>query len=258
MASWDPEIYARDKAYRDRPALDLLMQIPDSLGPRVIWDLGCGAGEHAALLARRHPGARVFGLDSSPEMLARARSRSEAVTWVEGDIAAFAPPEPPDLIFSNAALHWLPRHDQLLPRLVSSLAPGGILACQMPVAFESLHHEVLRQVAKTEPWAGHLQRLAPLRPTPALENYYGWLSDHCREVDLWSTTYLHVLQGEDPVVDWMTGTALLPYLDALPDPRLRSAFLGALGDSMADAFPARADGTTLLPLPRLFILATRT
>jgi len=257
MSTWDPDLYARYKAYRDRPALDLLLQLPGDLDPGIVWDLGCGTGEQAALLSRRHPGAQVFGLDASPDMLARARGRPESVTWVQGDIADFAPPSPPDLIFSNAALHWLPDHHRLMPRLAASLAPGGVLACQMPIAFETRHHGVLRDVAANGPWAAHLSGLAPVAPTPSLDDYYGWLSETCGSVDIWTTTYLHVLQGEDPVVDWMSGAALRPYLDALSDPKLRSAFLDALGDAMAQAFPVRADGVTLLPFPRLFILAIR-
>src|SRR5690554_1972253 len=125
MPSWDPEVYDRYKAWRDRPALDLMVQIPADLSPREVWDLGCGAGEHAALLARRHPQARVHGLDSSPQMLDRARRRPEPVDWVLAGVEDFAPPTPPDLIFTNAALQWLPDHRRLYPRLAGALAEGG-------------------------------------------------------------------------------------------------------------------------------------
>ena len=129
MPSWDPDVYERYKGYRDRPALDLLLRIPADLDPKVIWDLGCGTGEQAALLARRHPAAQVYGLDSSPEMLAKAGRRPEPVTWVEADIAGFDPPEPPDLIFTNAALQWLPDHAALFPRLAASPTRRGTTRC---------------------------------------------------------------------------------------------------------------------------------
>jgi trans-aconitate 2-methyltransferase len=257
MPSWDPDVYERYKTYRDRPALDLMVQIP----PRDfsdIWDLGCGTGEHAALLAARHPGAMVHGLDSSADMLASARKRAAAVAWVEAGIEDWKPATPPDLIFTNAALQWLPDHASLFPRLAASLAPGGVFACQMPMAYETEHHRVLRETAAEGPWAPLTATARLINPTPSLDAYYGWLASDCGSVDIWTTTYLHALEGDDPVVDWMRGTALRPYLDALAgEPPLREAFLDAFRAAIAAAFPPREDGVTLFPFPRLFVVAVR-
>ena len=259
MPSWDPDLYERFKAYRDRPALDLLLQVPPDLEPREIWDLGCGTGEHAAVLAARHPAARVHGLDSSPDMLRRARARAAEVDWVQADIADFAPETSPDLIFSNAALQWTTDHATLFPRLASSLAEEGVLACQMPVAHSSDWHRALRELAAVPVWAERLggvswssSRLQ--RPTDT----YDWLSPLCGEVDIWITTYLHVLEGDDPVVDWMRGTALRPYLDALTDPVGRAkpllvdAYRGRVRRRLAA--PRGRDERPAAPFPRLFIL----
>lgn len=254
---WDPVLYERYKAYRDRPALDLLLQIPDDLAPRDIWDLGCGTGELAALLAARHKSARVRGLDSSAEMLAAARRREARVEWVEGDIAAFTPDAPPDLIFTNAALQWLGHHEALFPRLVEALAPGGVFACQVPVSFDADWHRTLRDTAGHGPWADALRGVQGVHPTASAGEYYGWLAPLCESVDIWSTTYLHILEGEDPVVEWMSGTGLRPYLQALEDTALREAFLEAYRRRVDAAFPKQADGATLFPFPRLFILARR-
>lgn len=256
MPSWDPDVYERYKTYRDRPALDLMVQLP-SHDFHEIWDLGCGTGEHAALLAARHPGARVHGLDSSPDMLAAARRRAAAVDWVLGGVEDWVPDAAPDLIFSNAALQWLPDHDQLFPRLVAGLAGGGVFACQMPMAFETQHHRILRETAEEGAWASLTASARLIRPTPSMDDYYGWLAPLCGEIDLWTTTYLHALEGDDPVVEWMAGTALRPYLDVLTDPPLREAFLDAFRNRIAQAFPAREDGVTLFPFPRLFMIATR-
>jgi trans-aconitate 2-methyltransferase len=257
MPTWDPEIYQRYARYRDRPALDLLLQVPHDLEPREIWDLGCGTGEQAALLAARHPLARVHGLDSSPDMLAQARKRVAAVDWIEGDIAAFAPEVPPDLIFTNAALQWLGGHQALIPHLAASLAPDGVFACQMPMAYESAHHAILRETADQGPWAGLTHQARRINPTPPTEAYYDWLAPTCDAIDIWSTTYLHALAGEDPVVEWMRGTALRPYLDALAGDAQLEPFLAAFRARIAQAFPPRADGVTLFPFSRLFILARR-
>jgi trans-aconitate 2-methyltransferase len=257
MPSWDPDIYERYKIYRDRPALDLLLQIPAELDPGEIWDLGCGTGEHAALLAARHPLARVHGLDSSPDMLAAARRRNARVDWVDGDVARFAPDAPPSLIFTNAALQWVPDHADLFPRLVALLAQGGVFACQMPMTFETSWHEALRATADEPRWRPALGSVRGTPPVAAPADYYGWLEPLCDSVDIWNTTYLHVLEGDDSVIDWMRGTGLRPYLDALPDARDREDFLADYRARLADLFEQRPDGTTLFPFPRLFMVAQR-
>jgi len=254
--SWDVEQYERYKTYRDRPAIDLMVQIPADLEPREIWDLGCGAGEHAALLARRHPGARVHGLDSSPAMLKAARERNAEVDWVLADIDAFAPDIPPDLIFTNAALQWVTDHHDLFPRLVSSLAPGGVFACQMPLTWPEVWHAELRTLAAKGPWAAKLKGIRDVQPVGSAEDYWRWLSP-LADVDVWKTRYLHVLSGEDPVVEWMKGTGLRPYLARLDHPAEQAAFLDAYAALMRKAFRKETDGSTLFDFPRIFIVARR-
>lgn len=255
---WDPKLYERYKTYRDRPALDLLLQIPGDLDPHEIWDLGCGTGEHAALLAARHPGAEVHGLDSSPEMLAEARRRRANVDWMEGDIAAFAPKTPPDLIFTNAALQWLGHAETLFPRLVGALKPGGVFACQVPLSHGESWHEEMRAAARQGPWADRLAGVQGVHPSHKAADYYRWLAPLCESVDIWTTVYLHVLEGADPVVEWMSGTGLRPYLQAFGDDQAqREAFLADYRARVARLFPREPNGATLFPFPRLFILARR-
>ena len=256
--AWDPEQYSRFEAERDRAALDLLLRLPTDPEFREIWDLGCGAGQHAALLKRRHPGAGVHGLDSSADMLARARSLGADVDWRQGDIADWKPETPADLILANASLQWLPDHPALLRRLTAGLASGGALAIQMPMAHETRHHSLMRSVAREGPWAASLEGIGTIASLLTAEVYYDVLSEACGEIDIWSTTYLHALRGRDAVLEWMKGTALRPCLTALEDePAMREAFLSALGDRLREAFPPRPDGVTLLPFPRLFLVARR-
>ena len=255
MPRWDPEVYERYKAYRDRPALDLMLQIPRDIAPREIWDLGCGTGEHAMILARRHPEARVHALDSSPEMLARGRVKDAGIDWVLGDIAAFAPDAAPDLIFTNAALQWLPDHRALFSRLVRSLAPGGVLACQIPAVFDEGWRRSLGQVAREGPWADRLAALDGVQPGHDARAYHDWLSPLCADLDIWTTTYLHALEGEDPIVDWTLGTSLRPYLERLSDDAERDAFLAAWRVALARDYPRREDGVTLFPFSRMFLIA---
>lgn len=254
---WDPAQYERYKAYRDRPARDLMAQIPADLAPREVWDLGCGVGEHAARLKRRYPAARVHGLDSSPEMLAQARLRPDEVDWVQGAFERWTPPSPPDLIFTNAALQWSADNAALFPRLAAALAPGGVLACQVPMSHSAPWYDLLRETIGEAPWTDRLAGVRGTQPIPPPETCYDLLAPLCAGVDIWTTTYLHVLSGEDPVVDWMKGTGLRPYLQALSSETEQARFLDAYRARVSRAFPRRPDGTTLLPFPRLFVLAHR-
>ncbi|MBO9709661.1 MAG: methyltransferase domain-containing protein [Caulobacter sp.] len=257
MPTWDPDVYQRYKSYRDRPALDLMLRIPRDLAPREIWDLGCGTGEHAALLAARHPDARVHGLDSSAEMLERAKGQSGRVDWVLGDIASFRPEVAPDLIFTNAALQWVGDHATLFPRLMATLAPGGVLACQIPVVLDEGWRRSLRETAGEGPWVERLAKVDRVRTRTDPRDYHDWLSPLSEDLDVWMTTYVHALGGEDPIVDWTSGTSLRPYLEALTDPEEKAAFLAAWRSRLAADYPRRDDGVTLFPFPRLFIVARR-
>ena len=255
--AWDPLQYSRFERERDRAAQDLLARLPDDPRPAVVWDLGCGAGQHAALLKQRWPGARVHGLDSSAAMLEQARARAVEVDWRLGDIAGWTPETPVDLIWANASLHWLPDHERLIRRLVGALAPGGVIAAQMPMAWETRHHALMREVAASGPWAADLANVGTVAPLLEPEACYAVLAEACEGIDIWSTTYLQALSGPDAVLEWMKGTALRPYLAALTDEVRRRAYLDALGGRLSAAFPRRPDGVTLMPFPRLFLVARK-
>lgn len=254
MPSWDPQTYLKFADHRLRPALDLMAQIPLA-DPHVVYDLGCGPGNVTRLLAERWPAAAVAGVDSSPEMLAQARADAPGLILLQADIARWSPTTPADLLFSNATLHWLDDHPRLLPRLMGELAPGGVLAVQMPRNGDAPSHQLIAAAAADGPWQA---RLAGLRPVygsvESAAAYYRILAPLARRVDIWETEYTHVLEGENPVVEWTRGTALRPYLDALDEPE-RSAFLAAYAGRIADAYPAQPDGRTLMPFRRIFLVA---
>ena len=257
MTQWDPAIYGRYKSYRDRPALDLMVRLPQDLEPREIWDLGCGTGEHAAVFKKRHPSASVHGLDSSAEMLAEARRRSVEIEWRQADIAAFRPESPADLIFTNAALQWVPGLDRLVPALARGLADGGVFACQVPLSHSAPWYDALRESCDDPRWKSRLEGVQGTFPIAPQADWYSWLAPTCGEIDIWSTTYLHVLEGDDPIIGWMSGTGLRPYLQAFDDPAERDAFVNDYRRRTGAAFAPQPDGTTLFPFPRLFIVARR-
>jgi trans-aconitate 2-methyltransferase len=255
LDSWNPAQYHRFADARQRPAADLLVRVPLA-APKAIYDLGCGSGKSTVLLRERWPGASITGIDSSPAMLAAARRELPALGFVEGDIATWSPPQPADLIFSNAALHWLDSHRTLFARLFVNVAAGGWLAIQMPRNHDQPSHQAMVAAAEAGPWR---DRLRPhLRPSPVgtPESYHTPLAPLAVEIDIWETTYLHVLTGRDPVLEWTKGTALKPLLDALESP-WREAFEADYRARVAKAYPPEVDGRTLFPFKRLFILAKR-
>jgi trans-aconitate 2-methyltransferase len=253
MPTWDPSQYLKFSDHRLRPALDLMARIPLAT-PRSIYDLGCGPGTITRLLAERWPGAAVTGVDSSADMLAKAKREAPAVTFELADIAYWSPSAPADLLFSNATLHWLDHHALLLPRLISHLAPGGVLAIQMPCNHASPSHLLMEEVAVDGPWCAKLARIRPVyRSVEPPEAYYRMLAPLLGDIDIWETSYLHILDGENPVVEWTKGTALRPYLDALDEPE-RGAFLAAYQARIAAAYLKQPDGHTLLPFRRLFLI----
>jgi trans-aconitate 2-methyltransferase len=238
-----------------RPALDLLQRIPAELTPRRAIDLGCGTGEITLALKARWPDAEVLGLDSSAAMLDKARALGGAVDWVQADIADWSPAQAFDLIFSNAALQWLDGHEALFPRLLAALAPGGVLAVQMPRNFAAPSHRLMRETASEGPWRDRLSKVLRTEPVLPPERYYDLLAPIASELDLWETEYLHLLEGETPVLDWVKGTGLRPLLDALADPQERAAFMAQYQERLAEAYPRRPDGKTLFPFRRLFLVA---
>jgi trans-aconitate 2-methyltransferase len=250
---WDPAVYLQYADERLRPALDLLARVPLAAPSRVV-DLGCGAGNVTALLKRRFPTATVTGVDGSAPMLARARAAVPDCAFSQADIAAWAPDEAPDLIYSNAALHWLGGHEALFPRLLGTLAPGGVLAVQMPLMHDAPIRALQYQVAAQGPWAARLAGVGSAPPILPAASYWDLLRSHCAELDIWETIYMHALQGEDAVVQWAMGSSLRPFLAALP-PDLREDFLTAYRARVNPVYPRRADGTTLLPFHRLFMVA---
>jgi trans-aconitate 2-methyltransferase len=251
---WDPAQYLKFAGHRLRPALDLLNRI-DLSAPSAVYDLGAGTGNVTRLLRARWPDAAITGVDDSAEMLAKAAAESPDITWQQADLATWRPSRPADLIFSNAALHWLPDHAKLFPALLAGLAPGGVLAVQIPRNFSAPSHTSIGEAARSGPWRAKLEPL--LRPAPVAEPdvYYGLLASTAASLDMWETEYVQILEGDDPVKEWVKGTWLRPLLDALSGHE-RDDFENAYAALVARAYPKRADGRTLFPFRRLFILAT--
>ena len=250
---WDPMQYLRFGDERLRPALDMMARLPLA-APRRIVDLGCGPGNVTAILKQRFPGAVVTGLDGSAAMLAKARLAAPDCNFVQGDFFTWEPEERPDLIYSNAALHWVDQHPVLFPRLLSLLAPGGVLAVQMPAMHKAPLRTLPYFVGPQGPWAEHLRGMTSAPDILEPGEYWDIVRPRVATLDLWETVYMHALQGENAVGEWASGSSLRPFLDALPE-ALRAPFRAAYDAVANRKYPRRADGVTLLPFRRIFIVA---
>jgi trans-aconitate 2-methyltransferase len=279
---WDPVQYQRYTGERSRPFFDLLARV-GAAAPGYVADLGCGPGNLTAALAERWPGADVEGVDNSAQMLAAAERELAAYlerrgrqgrqgagdrTWQRGrgagggslsfrhgDVRDFLPGRKADVITCNAVLQWIPRHLDLLPRWTAALAPGGWLAIQVPGNHDQPSHRILRDLAASPRWRGLLADVAVTRQSDGPAGYLRVLAGAGCQVDAWETTYLHVLHGDDPVLDWYKGSGLRPVIDALT-PDDAAEFLGEYAAGLRAAYPAESFGT-LLPFRRVFAVARR-
>jgi trans-aconitate 2-methyltransferase len=256
LSDWHPEQYLAFADERTRAARDLLAQVP-LRAARTVHDLGCGPGNSTALLVERFPAAIVTGIDNSPAMLEAARKACPAARFVAGDLANWMPEEAPDLLFSNAALQWVPDHLGVMARLASALPEGGVLAVQMPDNLMEPSHQLMQAAAQQGPWAGKLSAAAAAREAlPPVSACYARLKPLLRRLDIWHTVYNHPLDGVDGIVSWLASTGLRPWLDPL-GPEEQADYLARYRALLAEAYPLQADGKALLRFPRLFILGVR-
>ncbi len=251
--AWSASRYLTFADERTRPAVELLARVPLTAPTRVV-DLGCGPGNSTALLVHRFPHAHVTGVDNAPDMLRTARASGLRADFVEADVSTYTPPEGTALLFANAVFHWVDDHDALLRRLLGALPPGGVLAMQLPTNFDAPTHVLLRQVAAEGGWATTLEGALRNAPVHAPAWYAQRLRALGADVDVWETTYLHQLRGEDPVLAWVRGTTLVPVLARL-DAEAQRAFTSAYAQALRVAYPADGAGLTELPFRRLFVVA---
>ena len=258
---WDPGQYHRFTDHRLRPALELLDRVPVA-DASLVYDLGCGSGNVTRIIAERFSGARVAGVDMSSDMLAKAAETPSRIEWIEADVAEWEPNGAPELIYSNAALHWVDDHTTLFPRLFGFVAPGGCLAVQMPLSYSMASHVLMRETLADGGTDG--SRLGDDALAAAVarkwvldaEEYYDLLAPEAQSVDVWETEYLQRLEGEDPVLEWVRATGLRPILNGLRAVE-RERFIEVYRKRLRRAYPCRPGGHTLYPFRRLFVVAAR-
>jgi trans-aconitate 2-methyltransferase len=253
MQSWDAVQYGKFTEHRMRPGLDLLGRI-STTDPGVVVDLGCGTGSLTQALHQRWPHARVIGVDASMEMLSAA-PKTPGITFYRADIEDWQPDESVDVIYSNAALHWVDNHARLFPRLLGYVKPGGCLAMQMPDNWDQPSHTIPEQILESPEWPQAARAAFLHHPVAAVSDYRAWLGE-ATDLEIWRTTYFPTLGGEDPVLEWVRGSVLAPVVSAMNDQE-RFSFEATLAKQYRVAYPAEKDGATLFPFSRLFVVAVR-
>ncbi|HEX4817051.1 MAG TPA: trans-aconitate 2-methyltransferase [Nonomuraea sp.] len=251
---WDPVAYAVYADERSRPFIELVSRV-GAVNPGYVVDAGCGSGELTVELARRWPQATIEGYDASPAMISKARTLETSVRFVVADVTTWRPDRPMDVLVSNAVLQWVPNHRAVLEHWMEALAPGGWLAFQVPGNFDAPSHVAIRELCASRAWSDLLSDFVRNSPVEEPLEYLDLLNQGGTQVDAWETTYVHVLHGENPVLDWVAGTALRPILDRL-DPDRRRRFKADLAGPLAEAYPARSYGTPF-PFRRIFVVAQK-
>jgi trans-aconitate 2-methyltransferase len=256
--TWDPAQYQRFGDERSRPFFELVDRIP-ATNPKIIVDLGCGPGPLTAALGQRWPAAKVLGVDNDRAMITSAEQHAtENVRFELGDIGTWSPAAPVDVIVANAAFQWVPGHRENLTNWLDMLSPGGTLAFQVPGNLDDPHHQLIRSLRASSRWhnRGRLAQL-PERTHDSFRalDYLATLGPLAATVDAWETTYVHILSGHDPVLEWVKGTALRPVLAALDSDSERAEFCDELAPMLRQAYPTEPWGTPF-PFRRVFVVAT--
>ena len=256
MSKWNPDLYMKFADERTQPSRDLLARVNLS-DPTAIVDIGCGSGNSTQVLCQRWPEAQITGLDSSPEMIEKARRAYPQQDWVLADAASWQPETPFDLVFSNATLQWIPDHDQLVPALFAQVREGGALAVQVPANQSSPLHQAVLRVSQTPAWRDSTAGCSSLLNYREPGYYYDLLSRLSGQLQVWTTTYYHVMATHQGLIDWYSSTGMRPYLDRLASEDLRREFQAQVLEACRAEYPAQQDGKILFPFQRLFFVANK-
>ena len=258
MPTWDSGQYLKFGNERTQPSIDLAARIALE-SPAKIIDLGCGPGNSTAVLARRWAHAQLTGLDSSSDMIATAQKQYPQWTWRAGDITNWSQStsETFDVVFTNAALQWVPDHARLLPDLLTRVSRGGAFAMQVPGNYDAPAHRIVRELAQSTGWSPFFREPVREWSVEELPFYYDTLAPNSVRLDLWATDYLHLMPNAAGIVEWYKGTGLRPFLDQLQNLTDQKRFLADYLSEITKAYPARSDGCVLFPFRRLFAIAYR-
>ncbi len=254
MSNWNAAHYLNYADERTRPSADLAARIKMDAPQRVV-DLGCGPGNSTQILRSRWPQSEVWGVDNSPQMIEAAQESFPRQQWLLADLSSWHPDQPADVVFSNAALQWVPDHGALMQHLLSATAAGGVLAFQIPSSCYATVRKLIHDISHDPAWSDRMDAPRNALTMESPEFYYDALVTRAASLDIWETEYHHVMASSDAIVDWIASTGLRPFLAALDDEHQRNAFVAELRRRVSVAYRSRADGKVLYPFRRTFVIA---
>lgn len=253
MNEWNPEQYLQFKSERTQPAIDLVSRI-NIVHPGSIIDIGCGPGNSTQILVNRWPDSEVVGLDNSTAMIEKARQDYPDQKWIVGNAENIDPEIKFDLIFSNATLQWIPHHEKFLPKLFNCANPGGAFAVQIPKFKNMPINVAIETVANYDNWIKYTKGCEELFTLKDPGFYYDIINKLAIRVELWETSYFHILNSQESIIDFIRTTGLKPYLERLPSDEMRSEFEHDVLTECKKYYKVQSDGKVLFPFERLFFI----
>ena len=254
MTTWNPELYLKFGDERSRASCDLVSRIILDRPARIL-DVGCGPGNSTRALRDRWPSSDVVGLDSSEEMIRKATQTYPGEKWLCADASAWEPDGTYSLVFSNAALQWIPDHARLVPRLLEWVAPAGVFAAQVPANKDAPLHQSLLSVSGRGRWKERMKGCEDLLTYHDASFYYDALAPRSTQLDIWCTTYYHRLPSHRSLIEWYSSTGMRPFLERLSEESARTRFQQEVLDGCMRSYPSQQEGTILFPFQRLFMIA---
>lgn len=256
MDRWNPESYLKYERERTLPSRDLVKHI-ELDRPRRVIDIGCGPGNSTQILRDRWPGAEITGLDSSEEMIRKAKASFPTTEWILADAERWHPDSAYDVVFSNAALQWMSDQAAVVANLFGCLEEHGVLAVQVPLNVDSPLAKAVAKVAQSAPWRDRMADWDSRITYSDEAFYYDILSRLTRRVEMWITIYLHAMDGHQDLIDWYSSTGMRPYLARIESEEEKNRFRGQVLDECREEYPIRPDGRVIFPFKRLFFVATK-
>jgi len=251
---WNPQLYLKYKDERTQPSIDLVKRIKID-APGKIIDIGCGSGNSTQILCRRWPESRVTGLDNSPAMIDKAKSDFPDQEWILSDTSCIDSKNKYDIVFSNAAIQWIPDHEELVTRLFSSVENNGALAVQVPVFTDMPLGKSINKIADKPEWIRYTAGCNELFTYHDYGFYYDILAEQSSLLDIWITHYIHILDSQESILEWIRSTGLKPYLERLENNELKNKFAEEILSEIKKDYPLQKNGKVLFPFKRLFFIA---
>jgi trans-aconitate 2-methyltransferase len=250
---WNPDLYLKYGNERTQPSIDLIGKINISFQPKSILDVGCGPGNSSQALLQRWPDAVLTGIDNSVNMIEKAKTTYPDNTWIVADASKYTSNTIYDIVFSNATIQWIPDHEKLFKRLFNLINNQGVLAIQVPRFNEMAVSKVIQKVAGRAKWKEPTKGCGDLLTHHDYKYYYDLISKDYKSVEFWQTDYIHILESQYAIIEWIRSTAIRPYLDCLKDEE-KPLFEKELLAEIKNDYPIQKSGKVFFPFKRLFMI----